>query len=74
MKRLGAEHVMVVHAKDGLDEISLASATEVAELKGGEIKEYLLTPEDVGIESQSLVGLDVADSKSVLGLNSRRTR
>jgi anthranilate phosphoribosyltransferase len=68
MKRLGAEHVMVVHAKDGLDEISLASATEVAELKDGEIREYLLTPEDVGLESQSLVGLDVADSKASLAL------
>ncbi|MFQ3201359.1 MAG: anthranilate phosphoribosyltransferase, partial [Zhongshania sp.] len=35
LKRLGAEHVMVVHAKDGLDEISLATATEVVELKDG---------------------------------------
>ena len=59
---------MVVHAKDGLDEISLASATEVAELKDGEIREYLLTPEDVGLESQSLVGLDVADSQASLAL------
>jgi len=68
LKRLGAEHVMVVHAKDGLDEISLASATEVVELKDGVITEYLLSPEDVGIESQSLVGLDVADSVESLAL------
>ncbi len=68
LKRLGAEHVMVVHAKDGLDEISLASATEVAELKNGVITEYLLTPEDVGIESQSLLGLAVADSAESLAL------
>jgi anthranilate phosphoribosyltransferase len=68
LKRLGAEHVMVVHAKDGLDEISLACATEVVELKNGEIREYLLTPEDVGLESQSLVGLDVADSAESLAL------
>jgi anthranilate phosphoribosyltransferase len=33
MKQLGAEHVMVVHSKDGLDEISLAASTYVAELK-----------------------------------------
>ena len=33
MKQLGAEHVMVVHSRDGLDEISLASSTHVAELK-----------------------------------------
>ena len=68
LQRLGAEHVMVVHAKDGLDEISLACATEVAELKGGEIREYLLTPEELGIKSQSLVGLDVSDSASSLAL------
>jgi anthranilate phosphoribosyltransferase len=68
LKRLGAEHVMVVHARDGLDEISLATATEVVELKDGEIREYLLTPEDVGISSQSLVGLDVTDSHASLAL------
>ncbi|MBB3048140.1 anthranilate phosphoribosyltransferase [Litorivivens lipolytica] len=68
LKRLGAEHVMVVHALDGLDEISLASATEVAELKNGEISEYRITPEDCGLKSQSLVGLDVADSTASLQL------
>lgn len=61
--RLGAEHIMVVCAKDGLDEISLASATHVAELKNGEITEYDMTPEDVGIKSQSLVGLTVDTAK-----------
>src|SRR5690606_10354573 len=57
--RLGAEHVMVVHGLDGLDEISLAGRTHVAEFRDGELKEYMLTPEDVGLESASLVGLDV---------------
>ncbi|WP_343595100.1 anthranilate phosphoribosyltransferase [Acinetobacter sp.] len=57
MKQLGAEHVMVVHSKDGLDEISLASSTTVAELKQGEISTWTITPEDVGINSQSLHGL-----------------
>ncbi len=68
LKRLGAEHVMVVHASDGLDEISLASPTEVAELKDGEINEYRITPEDCGLKSQSLVGLEVADSAASLQL------
>ncbi|MBD2858629.1 anthranilate phosphoribosyltransferase [Spongiibacter sp. KMU-158] len=68
LKRLGAEHVMVVHATDGLDEISLAAPTLVAELKNGEITEYRLTPEDVGLKSQSLMGLDVADSAASLAL------
>ncbi|MBE0487282.1 anthranilate phosphoribosyltransferase [Marinobacter sp.] len=68
LQRLGAEHIMVVHSKDGLDEISLASSTHVAELKNGEITEYDLTPEDLGIKSQSLVGLDVDSSEESLQL------
>ena len=59
MKNLGARHVMVVGAKDGLDEISLATSTTVAELKDGEITVYELMPEDAGIESQTLIGLDI---------------
>lgn len=59
LQRLGSEHVMVVHAEDGLDEISLATPTQVVELKDGEIREYQITPEDFGIESQSLIGLSV---------------
>jgi len=66
MQRLGAEHIMVVCSKDGLDEISLATVTHVAELKDGEITEYDLTPEDLGIKSQSLVGLTVDSSDESL--------
>lgn len=68
MKQLGAEHVMVVHSKDGLDEISLAAPTAIAELKDGEITEWTLNPEDVGIESQTLSGLVVADATASLKL------
>ena len=68
MGRLGAEHVMVVHGLDGLDEISLAGKTQVAEFKDGAVSEYTLTPEDMGIESASLVGLDVTDPEASLAL------
>jgi anthranilate phosphoribosyltransferase len=68
MGRLGAEHVMVVHSKDGLDEISLATRTHVAEFKNGEVSEYTITPEELGLESDSLVGLDVTDSAASLAL------
>ena len=68
MGRLGAEHVMVVHGLDGLDEISLAGKTHVAEFKDGEVSEYTLTPEQVGIDSASLVGLDVTDPDASLAL------
>jgi anthranilate phosphoribosyltransferase len=68
MQRLGAEHIMVVCSKDGLDEISLATVTHVAELKDGEITEYDLTPEDLGIKSQSLAGLTVDGADESLAL------
>jgi anthranilate phosphoribosyltransferase len=68
LARLGSEHVLVVHARDGLDEISLATPTHVAELKGGAVSEYDVRPEDFGIASQSLIGLDVADAEASLAL------
>lgn len=68
MKQLGAEHVLVVHSKDGLDEISIASSTYVAELKDGDITEWIINPEDVDIESQTLMGLMVEDSTESLAL------
>lgn len=64
--RLGSEHVLVVHAADGLDEISLASVTHVAELNGGVITEYTIKPEDFNIPSQSLVGLTVENAQESL--------
>ncbi len=68
LQRLGSTHVMVVHSVDGLDEISLASPTHVAELKDGEIREYQIKPEDFGITSQSLIGLDVDGPQASLEL------
>lgn len=47
---LGALHVLVVHSEDGLDEISLAAKTSVAELKAGRIEEYSIQPSDFGIK------------------------
>jgi anthranilate phosphoribosyltransferase len=66
LARLGSEHVMVVHAKDGLDEISLATETQVAELKNGEIREYFIKPEDFGMQSKSLIGLSVSNAEDSL--------
>lgn len=68
LKSLGATHALVVHSDDGLDEISLATTTQVAELKAGEIHEYELKPEDAGLDSQTLEGLQVVDSKESLEL------
>lgn len=59
LKRLGSEHVLVVHSDDGLDEISLAANTRVVELGAGEISEFMIQPEDFAIARQSLDGLRV---------------
>ncbi len=53
MERLGAKHVMVVHGKDGMDEVSLGAATMVGELKDGTISEYEIHPEDFGLRMAS---------------------
>jgi len=68
LQRLGSEHIMVVHSDDGLDEISLVSGTSVAELQGGEIREYRIAPTDFGIAEQNLDGLGVADAADSLAL------
>ena len=57
LQQLGSRHVMVVHSDDGLDEISLAAPTLVAELKDGAIHHYTIEPEALGIERQSLATL-----------------
>jgi anthranilate phosphoribosyltransferase len=62
MQQLGADHVMVVWGKDGMDEISLGAATMVGELKNGEITEYEIHPEDYGLQMVSNRGLRVADA------------
>ncbi len=51
LKQLGSRHVMVVHADDGMDEISISTTTHVAELKDGEVKTYTITPADFGFSA-----------------------
>ncbi len=50
LQRLGARHVLVVHSRDGLDEISIGAETDVAELKDGAITRYSMVPEDYGMQ------------------------
>lgn len=69
MERLGAKHVLVVHGKDGMDEVSLGAATLVGELKDGVVREYEIHPEDFGLQMMSNRSLrvgSVAESKDML--------
>jgi len=61
--RLGARHIMVVNSADGLDEISIADKTFVAEFRNGEITEYTIKPEEFFNVRQSLEGLSVSDAQ-----------
>ena len=49
LRELGSEHVLVVHGADGMDEISFAGDTYVAELKDGEVTEYVVNPRQFGM-------------------------
>jgi len=66
LKNLGSQHVLVVCAQDGLDEISIASPTDIAELKNGQISTYHITPEQFGLSRGSLADLAVTDAESSL--------
>jgi anthranilate phosphoribosyltransferase len=69
LQSLGTEHALVVHAQDGLDEISIAAKTNVCELRDGKIKTYQITPEDCGIERSSLDNIkvdNVTDSATMI--------
>jgi anthranilate phosphoribosyltransferase len=66
LKQLGSEHVLVVHAEDGLDEISIGAPTRVAELKNGGISVYAIAPEDFGVQRASLSALAVEDAAQSL--------
>jgi len=66
--QLGAQHILVVNSADGLDEISIAAETHVAEYKDGQLNEYVLLPEDYFGVRQSLQGLSVKDAKESLAM------
>ncbi len=57
LSALGTQRALVVHGKDGLDEISLSGETLVAELDGGKVREYTVVPEDFGMKREPLENL-----------------
>lgn len=68
LQSLGSKHVMVVHAEDGLDEISISSPTHVVELKNNQISEYTIQPEDFGMQKQSLSHIQVDTAEQSLAM------
>ena len=68
LKNLGSVHVLVVHADDGLDELSIAAPSQIAELKDGKVRCYQITPEQFGFKRASLSELAVDNARDSLAI------
>ena len=68
LKQLGSRHVLVVHAEDGMDEISISAPTRVAELKDNQVSSYQLTPADFGMETADGASLKVDSAEQSLAV------
>jgi anthranilate phosphoribosyltransferase len=62
LRELGSDHALVVHGRDGLDELSIAAPSQVFELRGGDIRTYMTSPEECGVPRASLDELRGGDS------------
>ena len=65
---LGSIHTLVVSSSDRLDEISIADSTPVCEFYKGELTEFVINPEDYGIERQELSSIKVESASESLAL------
>ncbi len=68
LKNLGIKRALVIHGDDGLDEFSISAPTTVCELKDGELKNYSVTPESVGLTRGSksdIVGGTAEDNAKI---------
>jgi anthranilate phosphoribosyltransferase len=68
MLRMGSRHVLVVNADDGMDEISIAARTSIAELRDGQIEQYSIVPEQFGFERADLRTLRVESAAESLAM------
>ncbi|MBD1378607.1 anthranilate phosphoribosyltransferase [Metabacillus arenae] len=59
LRELGSEHVLLVTGRDGIDELSISTETDIVELKDGEIKRYSIAPEDVNLKKGCLEEIQV---------------
>jgi len=64
--KLGSRHVLVVHAKDGMDEISIGAETDIAELKDGLVHRLTVWPEQFGLQRADIKALSVTSAAESL--------
>src|SRR3989475_3738498 len=66
---LGLDHAFVVHGANGMDEVSISSRTYVVEIRNGEIRQFVMTPEDFGVASakiEAILGGDAAENAKII--------
>ncbi|OUR76999.1 anthranilate phosphoribosyltransferase [Alphaproteobacteria bacterium 46_93_T64] len=72
LQQLGSEHVWIMHGSDGLDELTTTGPSYVAELKDGKIREFEITPEEVGLPRATLAditgGTPAENAKALMAL------
>jgi anthranilate phosphoribosyltransferase len=69
LQGLGLKHAFVVHGANGLDEVSISSRSYVVEVRGGEIRQFMMTPEDFGITStkiDAILGGDAVENATII--------
>ena len=68
LAKLGSHHVLVVHAEDGLDEISIGAPTHIAELKQDSVKSYTISPAEFGMQPANINTLKVDTAEQSLAI------
>jgi anthranilate phosphoribosyltransferase len=68
LQRLGSRHVLVVHAEDGMDEVSIGAVTHIAELKAGTVRTYSIWPEQFGLQRADIKALVVKGPQESLDM------
>jgi len=68
LNKLGSRHVLVVHAEDGMDEVSIQGKSYVAELKDGQVTTYSISPADFGLPEGDVAALAVAGAEESLSV------
>ncbi|MES2578917.1 MAG: anthranilate phosphoribosyltransferase [Pseudomonadota bacterium] len=71
LHKLGSNHVMIVHSADEMDEISFSGDTYVAELKDGEVREYVINPKQFGmpLHEHNAIHVENAEESKVMVLD-----
>jgi anthranilate phosphoribosyltransferase len=66
---LNVEHAFVVHGANGMDEVSITSPTYVVEVHRGEVRQFVISPEDLGLTTvkiEAIAGGDAAENAKII--------